>query len=61
MAGEGERMFKSLSGTLKGFSKTELFKWRVVTPIWDPVTECRACENSGNSKRFLNEHGPKFN
>jgi hypothetical protein len=32
----------------------KLFKWWIVTPLWDPATECRDCENSGNSQRFLN-------
>lgn len=50
-----------LIGFLEGVLQAEAFYTADCDPIWDPITECRDCENSGNSERFLNERGPKFN
>lgn len=50
-----------LIGFLEGVLQAEAFYTADCDPIWDPITERRDCENSGNSERFLNERGPKFN
>lgn len=62
-AGERVRPCQSpvLIRYLEGVLKAEAFYMVDCDPIRDPITEHRDCENSGNSERFLNERGPKFN